>query len=85
MDHSVEKKVINESTRINLLGNVLVLIAGKASNIDHADIEPGLDLAKLAGDDRIATGDVKAVPVGLYAKAALEKLGVGHPSSQKWP
>src|SRR5262249_13239076 len=25
---------------------------------------------------RIATGDVEAVPVGLYAKAALEKLGV---------
>jgi hypothetical protein len=32
--------------------------------------------AKLAGDGRIATGDVKEVPVGLYAKAALEKLGV---------
>jgi molybdate transport system substrate-binding protein len=29
-----------------------------------------------AGDGRIATGDVKEVPVGLYAKAALEKLGV---------
>ena len=36
---------------------------------------PGFDLAKLAGDGRIATGDVKSVPVGKYAKAALEKLG----------
>src|SRR5262249_49050642 len=35
----------------------------------------GFDLAKLAGDGRIATGDVRAVPVGKYAKAALEKLG----------
>jgi molybdate transport system substrate-binding protein len=76
MDYGVEKKVVNESTRFNLLGNVLVLIAGKHSKIDHADIEPGLDLANLADDDRIATGDVKEVPVGLYAKAALEKLGV---------
>jgi molybdate transport system substrate-binding protein len=76
MDYGVEKKVINESTRINLLGNVLVLIAAKDSKIDHVDIKPGFDLAKLAGDGRIATGDVKAVPVGLYAKAALEKLGV---------
>ena len=76
MDYGVEKKVINESTRINLLGNVLVLIAAKDSKIDHVDIEPGFDLAKLADDDRIATGDVEAVPVGLYAKAALEKLGV---------
>src|SRR5262249_29757459 len=76
MDYGVEKKVINESTRLNLLGNVLVLIAAKDAKIDHVDIKPGFDLAKLAGDGRIATGDVKAVPVGLYAKAALEKLGV---------
>jgi molybdate transport system substrate-binding protein len=77
MDYGAEKKVVNESTRINLLGNVLVLIAGKDSKIDHVDIEPGFDLAKLAGDGRIATGDViKEVPVGLYAKARLEKLGV---------
>jgi molybdate transport system substrate-binding protein len=76
MDYGVEKKVINESTRINLLGNVLVLIAVKDSKIDQVDIEPGFDLAKLAGDGRIATGDVEAVPVGFYAKDALEKLGV---------
>jgi molybdate transport system substrate-binding protein len=76
MDYGVEKKVVNESTCVNLLGNVLVLIAAKESKIDHVDIKPGFDLAKLAADGRIATGDVKAVPVGLYAKAALEKLGV---------
>jgi molybdenum ABC transporter molybdate-binding protein len=76
MDYGVEKKVVNESTRFNLLGTVLVLIAGKDSKIDHVDVEPGFDLAKLANDGRIATGDVQEVPVGLYAKAALEKLGV---------
>ena len=76
MDYGVKKKVVNESARINLLGNVLVLIAGKDTKIDHVDMGPGFDLAKLAGDGRIATGDVKEVPVGLYAKAALEKLGV---------
>jgi len=76
MDYGVEKKVINESTRINLLGNVLVLIAGKDFKIDHVDIEPGIDLAKFAGDGRIATGDVEQVPVGLCAKAELERLGV---------
>jgi molybdate transport system substrate-binding protein len=76
MDYGMEKKIINESTRINLFGNVLVLIAAKDSKIDHVDIKPGFDLAKLAGDGRIVTGDVTAVPVGLYAKAALEKLGV---------
>jgi molybdate transport system substrate-binding protein len=76
MDYGSQKKLINDSTRVNLLGNKLVLIAGKDSKIDNVTIGPNFDLAKLAGDGRIATGDVKAVPVGLYAKAALEKLGV---------
>ena len=76
MDYGAGKKLIKDDTRVNLLGNVLVLIAPKDSKIDEVTIAPGFDLAKLAGDGRIATGDVKAVPVGLYAKAALEKLGV---------
>ena len=75
MDYGVQKKVIKEDTRINLLGNKLVLIAAKDAKIDNVTIEPGFDLAKLAGDGRVATGDVRAVPVGLYAKAALERLG----------
>ena len=76
MDYGSKKKVIKDDTRVNLLGNKIVLIAPKDSKIDHVAIGPGFDLAKLAGDGRIATGDVKAVPVGKYAKAALEKLGV---------
>jgi molybdate transport system substrate-binding protein len=76
MDYGSEKKLIKDDTRVNLLVNALVLIAPKDSKIDKVTIAPGFDLAKLAGDGRIATGDVKAVPVGLYAKAALEKLGV---------
>jgi molybdate transport system substrate-binding protein len=76
MDYGSQKKLIKDDTRVNLLGNTLVLIAPKDSKIDKVTIAPGFDLAKLAGDGRIATGDVKAVPVGLYAQAALEKLGV---------
>ena len=71
MDYCARKK----ATRVNLLGNKLVLIAAKDAKIDHVTIEQGFDLAKLAGDGRVATGDVRAVPVGLYAKAALERLG----------
>jgi molybdate transport system substrate-binding protein len=76
MDYGAQKKLIKDDTRVILLGNTLVLIAPKDSKIDHVTIAPGFDFAKLAGDGRIATGDVKAVPVGLYAQAALEKLGV---------
>ena len=76
MDYGSQKKLIKDDTRVNLLGNELVLIAPKDSKIGPVTIAQGLDLAKLAGDGRIATGDVKAVPVGIYAQAALEKLGI---------
>jgi molybdate transport system substrate-binding protein len=75
MDYSARKKTINDDTRVNLLGNRLVLIAPKESGVDRVTIGPGFDLAGLAGNGRIATGDVRAVPAGKYAKAALEKLG----------
>jgi len=75
MDYVARKKLIKDDTRVNLLGNRLVLIAPKDSKIGEVKIGQGFDLAKLAGDGRIATGDVRAVPVGKYAKAALEKLG----------
>jgi len=74
MDYGSERKLVNNATRVNLLSNRLVLIAPKDSKLDNVTIGPRFDLAKLAGDGRIATGDVKAVPVGKYAKAALEKL-----------
>jgi molybdate transport system substrate-binding protein len=76
MDYSAAKKTIRDETRVNLLGNRLVLIARKDSKIDAVAIGPGFDLAKLVGDGRIATGEITAVPVGKYAKSALEKLGI---------
>ncbi len=84
MDYSVGKKDIDVKTRVDLLGNSIVLIAPKDSKIDNVAIGPGFDLAKLAGDGRIATGDVKSVPVGKYAKAALEKLGAWQAAEPKF-
>jgi molybdate transport system substrate-binding protein len=75
MDYGAKRNLIKIDTRLNLLGNKLVLIAPKDSKINNVSITPGFDLAAIAGDGRIATGDVRAVPAGLYAKAALEKLG----------
>ena len=75
MNYGSKKKVIKDDTRVNLLGNKIVLIAPKDSKVDHVTIGQGFDLAKLAGNGRVATGDVRAVPAGKYAKAALEKLG----------
>ena len=84
MDYATSKKTINEPTRVNLLGNSIVLIAPKDSRIDNVEIAAGFDLARLAGDGKIATGDVKAVPVGKYAKAALEKLGAWQAAEPKF-
>ncbi len=75
MDYAAAKRSIDTSSRTNLLGNSIVLIAPKDSRIDNVNIGVGFDLAKLAGDGRIATGDVTSVPAGKYARAALEKLG----------
>lgn len=75
MDYLDKKNLIKKGTRIDLLGNKLVLIAPKDSKLDNVKIEQGFDIAKLAGDGRIAVADVRAVPAGKYAKVALEKLG----------
>lgn len=75
MDYVAGKNLIKAASRYNLLGNRLVLVSGKDSKIDNVKIEQGFDIARLAGDGRIAVADVKAVPAGLYAKTALEKLG----------
>jgi molybdate transport system substrate-binding protein len=84
MDYAVGKKNIDEATRVKLLGNSIVLIAPKDSKIDNVTIGQGFDLAKLVGDGKIATGDVKSVPVGKYAKAALEKLGAWQAAEPKF-
>ena len=84
MDYAISKKAINEPSRVNLLGNSIVLIAPKDSKISDVIIAPGFDLAKLAGDGKIATGDVRSVPVGKYAKAALEKLGAWQAAEPKF-
>jgi molybdate transport system substrate-binding protein len=84
MDYLAKRNAVNEATRTNLLGNSIVLIAPKDSGIGKVTIGPGFDLAKLAGSGRIATGDVSAVPVGKYAKAALEKFGAWQAAEPKF-
>ncbi|WEZ85095.1 molybdate ABC transporter substrate-binding protein [Rhizobium sp. 32-5/1] len=73
MDYLAENKLIKEGTRANLIGNRLVLIAGK--DTADVDIKHGFDLAALVGDGKLAMGAVDSVPAGKYGKAALEQLG----------
>ena len=81
MDYATAKKAINEATRTNLLGNSIVLIAPKDSRSTRSTIGQGFDLAKLAAmADRHRRR--QSVPVGKYAKAALEKFGAWERPSQ---
>jgi molybdate transport system substrate-binding protein len=84
MDYVQQRKLIRNETRFNLAGNQLVLIAPKDSKIGLQKIGRGFDLAALAGEGRIATGDVKSVPIGRYAKGALQKLGAWDAAEKKF-
>jgi molybdate transport system substrate-binding protein len=75
MDYLAERGLVEEATRVNLLGNSLVLVAPKDSTVGEVALGQGVDLAALLGDGRLAVGEVSSVPAGKYAKAALEKLG----------
>jgi molybdate transport system substrate-binding protein len=74
MDELQSRGLIQPQSRRDLLGNRLVLIA-PAGAAKRIEMRPGLDLAALLGDGRLAIGETKSVPAGRYAKAALESLG----------
>jgi molybdate transport system substrate-binding protein len=73
MDY-VDKKSLVETPH-ELLGNRLVLIAGKDNPLT-LKIEPGLKLAEILADGKLAMGDPSNVPAGIYAKEALTKLKI---------
>ena len=75
MDYAADKKSIRPESRFDFVGNHLVVIAPKKSANETLAFTPEA-FARALGTGRLATGDVTSVPVGKYAKAALEKLGL---------
>jgi len=79
MDYLEGKNLLEAGSRLELLGNRIVLIVPASSAAPKLTVSPQLDLASLLGQDGLlAVGDPTHVPVGKYAKAALERL-------QLWP
>ena len=75
MDAAAEAHAIRPETRADVLRNHLVVVAPKAASIDALDLTPAAFEAALSGS-KLATGEVKTVPVGRYARESLTKLGL---------
>jgi molybdate transport system substrate-binding protein len=75
MDYLEQRHLLAAGSRHDLLGNRLVLIAPADSTV-RVSLGPHLNLSQALGTGRLAMGDPDSVPAGLYARAALEKLGV---------
>ncbi len=75
MDLLQDAEQIDATSRVDLLGNGLVLI-GAAGRASVGQITPGYDLLSVLDGGYLAMGLVDAVPAGVYGKAALQRLGV---------
>jgi molybdate transport system substrate-binding protein len=75
MDYLQARNLIDKSSRKDLLGNRLVLVAPANSTV-QLKIAPNFPLAATLGKGHLATGDPDSVPVGRYARSALTTLGV---------
>jgi molybdate transport system substrate-binding protein len=73
MDYLAERGLVLAQTRADLVSNSLVVIAAPAAACSIR-FDPAYDLSA-AFRGRIALGDPEHVPVGRYARAALEHYG----------
>ena len=72
MNYLQEKDLLKTNSKINLLGNRLVLIApkGKAFKVE---MKQGFNFSH-AYAGKLCTGEVDSVPAGIYAKQSLKAL-----------
>jgi molybdate transport system substrate-binding protein len=71
----VSKGLLDATSVRDILTNRLALVAnnGFASDLK---IYPGFPIAEALGNGRLAIGETTSVPAGIYAKQALQSLGV---------
>lgn len=76
MDYLEDRGLIQPETRCAMLGNRLVLIAPAGSPLLLERVSSGTDLKAILSGGRLAIGDPAHVPAGIYARQALETLGL---------
>jgi molybdate transport system substrate-binding protein len=74
MDLLQKQELIRSDSRIDLLGNSLVLVGYKAMD-NPVQITPDFDLEGQLGTGKLAMALVDSVPAGVYGKQALITLG----------
>ena len=75
MDYLDRKALIDAQSRVNLLGNKLVIVVPNHSALNALEFTRDAFESALS-KSRLATGDVNSVPVGIYAKSAFQNLGL---------
>ncbi len=73
MNYLKEKNALNDASISNLLSNHLVLIVPKGKKF-KVEMNKSFDFFS-AFNGKLCTGEMESVPVGIYAKQALNALG----------
>ncbi|MFZ4534130.1 MAG: molybdate ABC transporter substrate-binding protein, partial [Alsobacter sp.] len=76
MDYLQQRRLVKPESRLNLLGNRLVVIAPADTALRDLPLTAAAISGALGPTGRLATGEVASVPAGRYAKAALQSLGL---------
>jgi molybdate transport system substrate-binding protein len=91
MDAVMQAGALVPGSRRDIAGNRLVLVVPadrrrpmrSVRPVRSVRLVPGFDLAGFVGTGRWTTGDPDSVPVGRYARAALQRLGAWEAAAPK--
>lgn len=75
MDDLAKADEIDAASRVDLLGNRLVLVSAKA-DAPKVELNDRTDLAGMLDGGKLAMAMVESVPAGVYGKQALTRLGL---------
>ena len=77
MDYLQDKTLIESASRVSIIGNALVLISPFDSPDEPVTLDDPVSVDFLLGPaGRLAMGDPAHVPAGIYARQALQTLGL---------
>ncbi|WP_375749887.1 molybdate ABC transporter substrate-binding protein [Vibrio sp. HN007] len=76
MDYLIEKNVVKPTNSRDIARNRLVIVSGSKSGITEFSPEDKKNWMEVTKNSRLAVGQTDSVPAGIYAKQAMEFLGV---------